>query len=266
MRIETNGKPLIFLDLETTGTNAATERIVQYCFMKYEQGNPDPIVLQGLLNPEKPIPIEAQEIHHITDEMVQDAPIFEAKAGEFFEFLKNAVYAGYNILQYDLVVLQHEFERAGVMQIDFFKESIIIDSFLLFKRYFKFSLETAYEYHYGMETPFKAHDALSDVETTKAVLQAQIGKYKLPLDAEKISQICLLPSEGFVDFARKFKWDGENQAIIAFGKYEKMKLQDLAVLHRDYLQWMLAKDFPEETLLIVRNALKGVFPIKQDVS
>ena len=62
-------KPIIFFDLETTGTNITTDRIVEISMIKImPNGEEKERTLR--INPEMPIPAEATAVHHITDEDV----------------------------------------------------------------------------------------------------------------------------------------------------------------------------------------------------
>ena len=64
-------KPIIFFDLETTGTNIIKDRIVEICYLKvYPNGNDEAKTMR--INPGMHIPEESTAIHHITDEDVAD--------------------------------------------------------------------------------------------------------------------------------------------------------------------------------------------------
>ena len=69
-------KPIIFFDLETTGTNITNDRIVEITVLKVEPGDTDPKPYTRRVNPGIHIPEEATAVHHITDSDVADAPKF----------------------------------------------------------------------------------------------------------------------------------------------------------------------------------------------
>ncbi len=69
-------KPLAFIDLETTGTNLGTDRIVEIAILKLLPDGTKS-VKRKILNPEMPIPKASSDVHGITDEMVKDAPTFK---------------------------------------------------------------------------------------------------------------------------------------------------------------------------------------------
>ena len=74
-------RPIIFFDLETTGTNITKDRIVEISLIKVM---PDGTESEHStrINPEMPIPAEATEIHHITDADVADKPTFKSLASK----------------------------------------------------------------------------------------------------------------------------------------------------------------------------------------
>ena len=79
-------KPIAFIDIEATGTNVCTDRIVEIAIVKYlTDGNRT--VKRKLLNPGMPIPQAVCDIHGITDEMVKNAPPFKQAAQEIKQFL-----------------------------------------------------------------------------------------------------------------------------------------------------------------------------------
>ena len=69
-------KPICFFDLETTGVNITTDRIVEISILKvYPNGKEESKT--WLVNPEMPIPKEVTEIHGITNEKVANQPTFK---------------------------------------------------------------------------------------------------------------------------------------------------------------------------------------------
>src|SRR5688572_23586811 len=106
-------KPLAFIDIEATGSNVSTDRIVEIAIIKHlPDGNRT--VKRKLLNPQMPIPQLITEIHGITDEMVKDAPVFKQAAQEIKQFLDGCDLACYNAYRLDIPMLMEEFIRAGV--------------------------------------------------------------------------------------------------------------------------------------------------------
>ena len=92
--------PLVFFDLETTGTNIANDRIVELAFLKVlPSGETQKMV--DRVNPTIPIPEESSMIHGIRDEDVKDAPTFKSLAKNLAKFLEGCDLAGFNIVRFD---------------------------------------------------------------------------------------------------------------------------------------------------------------------
>lgn len=71
--------PIVFFDLETTGTNINTDRIVEICYLKvYPNGNEEAKTLR--INPEMHIPEASSAVHGIYDADVADCPTFKEVA------------------------------------------------------------------------------------------------------------------------------------------------------------------------------------------
>src|SRR3954465_11072321 len=94
-------RPIVFIDLETTGVNLSTDRIVEVAMIK--------ILVDGsrqlkrkLVNPGIPIPAMSMEIHGITDEMVKGAPTFKQCGNELKQFMDNCDLGGYNSNRFDI--------------------------------------------------------------------------------------------------------------------------------------------------------------------
>ena len=106
-------RPIAFLDLETTGVNLSTDRIVEIAIIKIlPDGSRQ--AKRKLLNPQMPIPAVTTAIHGITDEMVKDAPTFKQAGNELKQFIENCDMGGYNSNRFDIPMLMEEFLRAGM--------------------------------------------------------------------------------------------------------------------------------------------------------
>ena len=77
-------RPLVFFDLETTGVNVASDRIVEISLIKqFPNGNTESKTWR--VNPEMHIPKEASDVHHIMDEDVADNMVTDSKAMQFWK-------------------------------------------------------------------------------------------------------------------------------------------------------------------------------------
>jgi len=103
--------PIALIDVETTGTDASVDRVVEVGIVVARGGE---IVERRnwLVNPGRPIPKEASEVHKITDEDVKDAPPFEAVAEEIAAMLAGCVPAAYNAA-FDRAFLGSEVTRSS---------------------------------------------------------------------------------------------------------------------------------------------------------
>jgi DNA polymerase-3 subunit epsilon len=104
--------PIVLVDVETTGKDASVDRVVEVGVAIARRGE---VVERRnwLVNPGRPIPKEASDVHKITDEAVKDAPAFDAVAAEIAAALTGAVPAAYNAA-FDKAFLTNELARAGV--------------------------------------------------------------------------------------------------------------------------------------------------------
>lgn len=82
----------VILDTETTGLEWGGE-IVEICIIEARTGK---VLLDTLVYPLRPIPKETTDIHGITDEMTEDAPMFFEIADTVAEILKGRVVIAYN--------------------------------------------------------------------------------------------------------------------------------------------------------------------------
>lgn len=95
----------IAIDVETTGLNGGTDRIVELSAVKFQDGHAIE-TFSTLINPGKPIPAEAVAIHHITDEMIKDAPTISQVLPSFESFLDCPIITAHN-LEFDLKFLYY---------------------------------------------------------------------------------------------------------------------------------------------------------------
>jgi len=254
-------RSLVFFDLETTNTNPAEARIVQYAFVKIFPNPEDPRqILEGYVNPEIPITKEASDIHHITDEMVRDEPTFKDCAEKLSLFIDNSDFAGFNVLNYDLIVLKNEFQR--IEKLFDYSRSKVIDVMALFHHFNPRNLTAAYKEY--CDKTFDAHDALNDTNVTIEVLEYMLD-WNLPYKKLTVDEVeaITFDQDKFVDREKKFAWNANGEACFTFGKCKDMSLQNAVKFKSHYLRWILTGSFSEEVKKIVKSALNDEFPQKQ---
>ncbi|HUM01845.1 MAG TPA: 3'-5' exonuclease [Thermoanaerobaculia bacterium] len=254
-----DGRPIVFFDLETTGTEKMLDRIVEIAAVAVPPQGPVR-VFDRIVNPGVRIPREAAEIHGISDADVTDAPSFRDLAPELLAFLGDADLAGYNVRAFDVPVLLKEFERAGL---SFPLEGRrIVDMQTIFFKKEPRDLGAAVRLFAGRDHA-GAHAAFADVVAAAEVLAGQLRRYPdLPRTLDGLHEFSS-PAEGrWVDPDKRFFWrDGE--AVFAFGNLKGKSLALVAETKPDYLDWMIRGDFPEPAKEIARNARRGIFPKKR---
>ena len=247
-------RPLAFFDLETTGLNTTSDRIVELALIRV---SPQGDVLERVrrFNPGIPIPPEATEIHGITDADVADEPPFSATARSLVELLESCDLGGFNIRRFDIPMLLAEFKRAGMPFS--IQGRRLIDAQTIFPRQEPRDLSAAARFYLGREHR-DAHTALGDIRTSAAVLSAQLERYpEIPRDLDGIHAYCdeVSPFRTELD-----KWFRQSDGDLVFrrGKHRGESLKQIASTAPDYLQWMLgADDMDDEVLQAVREALEG---------
>ena len=240
-------RPMVFFDLETTGTNISTDRIVEISVVKVMPDG-EQIVRTRRINPEMPIPADATAVHHITDEDVKDCPSFRQVAKSLREFMVGCDFCGFNSNRFDLPLLAEEFLRAGV-EVDFFDKAKYVDVQNIFHKKEERTLVAAYRFYCGKELE-AAHSANADTMATYEVLCAQLDKYgDLENSVEFLSEFS---SRGkSADFAGRIGYDNEGKEIFTFGKYKGQRVEDIFAKEPSYYDWMMNGDFPQYTKRVI---------------
>lgn len=232
-------KPLCFFDLETTGTNIASDRIVEISILKIlPNGNKESKT--WLVNPGVPIPEEAMAIHGITDERVAAAPAFGEISKEVFQMIKDSDLAGFNSDRFDIPLLAEEMLRAGV---DFdMKNMVSVDVQTIFHKMEKRTLEAAYKFYCDKDLE-EAHSAKADTVATYEVLLSQLERYpELENNVRKLSEFSR--RNEFADFAGFIAMDEVGEEVFTFGKHKGTKVREVLENEPGYFGWILNADFP----------------------
>jgi DNA polymerase-3 subunit epsilon len=234
-------RPLAVIDLETTGTNLGSDRIVEIALVKIMPDGKK-TVKHKLINPEIPIPKAASDIHGITDEKVKDAPFFRQVANELKQFLDNCDLAGYNSNRFDIPLLVEEFLRIGI---EFeTRGRRMVDVQKVFHMMEQRTLSAAYRFYCNKNLE-GAHGAEVDATATLEVLEAQIIKYpQLGVDVDSILKFT--GEEVVVDFARRFVMENGVE-IFNFGKHKGRPVAEVLKAEPQYYDWMMKGDFPMHT-------------------
>jgi len=233
-------RTVAFIDLETTGTNVALDKIVEIAILKVMPDGGKEMKIQRL-NPKRSIPKEASEIHGIYDEDVKDSPSFEEVASTLDQLLDGCDLAGYNSNRFDIPLLIEEFYRAGL---EFSMDNRrMIDVQNIFHKMEQRTLVAAYKFYCDKDLK-NAHSAAADIEATYEVLLSQIERYDtLENDVDFLHEFSLRSK--FVDFAGRMIYNDDGQELFNFGKH-KGKLVEDVIINTDpsYYSWMMRGDFP----------------------
>ena len=268
-------KPLVIFDLETTGLDLVKDRIIQISYIKVypdgreERGN-------HLINPGIHILPEITSLTGISDEDVQDKPIFKQIAKQLSDVFTGCDFAGFNSNHFDIPLLAEEFLRAGI---DFdFSKCRLIDAQTIFHKMERRNLAAAYKFYCGrkLEEDFEAHRADQDTEATYRVLQAELDRYTeekqrelgenpegrvLENDMDCLAAFSKVNNN--VDFAGRIVWgelkdrsgktmlDKDGNPIMTeyfnFGKHKGKTVADVLKSDVGYYSWILQGDFTYNT-------------------
>ncbi len=248
-------RPIAFFDLETTGINVGTDRIVEISILKVLPDGKREIKTRRV-NPTIPIPPQSTAIHGITDEDVKDEPTFAQLAKGLATFLKDCDLAGYNSNKFDIPLLVEEFLRANV---EFeVKGRRFVDVQNIFHRMEPRTLSAAYKFYCGAEL-INAHSAEADITATYEILKAQLDRYENVVYKDKDGSESI-PVVNDIEILSKFTntnrnadlvghivFNDKQQEVFAFGKYKNQVVEEIFRKEPPYYDWMMKADFPLST-------------------
>lgn len=239
-------KPLVILDLETTGVNIATDRIVEFSALKVSPGGVEEW-LTLRLNPGIPISPEATRVHGITDADVANEPHFKDVARRIASFLEGCDLAGFNSMKFDIPILSEEFLRVNV---DFNPaRHRYVDVQVIFHKKEQRTLSAAYKFYCNMELE-NAHSSKADTAATYEILKAQLDRYPdLENDIEKLSAYSAFNNNA--DLAGRIVFNEQGQEVFNFGKHKGKPVEQVFKEEPSYYSWMMNGDFPLNTKQVI---------------
>ena len=242
--------PLVFFDLETTGTNINTDRIVEICYLKvYPNGNEESKTLR--INPEMHIPEPSSAIHGIYDADVADCPTFKDVAKKIAADIEGCDLAGFNSNRFDIPVLAEEFLRAGV-DVDLMKRKFV-DVQVIYHKLEQRTLSAAYKFYCDKNLE-DAHTAEADTRATYEVLKAQLDRYPEVLENDIAFLSNYSSFNKNVDFAGRIVYNEQGVEVFNFGKYKGMSVAEVLQKDMGYYGWIMIGDFTLNT----KNVLKKI--------
>ncbi len=234
--------PIIFFDVETTGLNITTDKIVEISYIKvFPNGTEESKTIR--LNPEKHISEQSTAIHHITDDDVKDKPTFKMVAKELAKTFEGCDVAGFNSNRFDIPLLEEEFINAGI-DIDLARRRFV-DVQTIFHKMEQRNLVAAYKFYCGKNLE-DAHSADADTRATYEVLKAQLDRYpSLQNDVQFLSDFSTQDKN--VDLAGRIIYNDKNEEVFNFGKYKGQAVAEVLKRDSGYYGWMMHGDFPQNT-------------------
>lgn len=254
-------RPLVFIDLETTGINVATDRIVEICMIKVHPDGREETLTQRI-NPTIPISQESYEIHGISQEDVKDEPTFADMAPSFSGFIGNADLAGYNAIKFDIPLLVEEFLRANI---DFdLKNRRLVDVQNIFHKMEPRNLVAAYKFYCDKEL-VNAHSAEADTVATLEILKAQLDMYKGKQYKDRdgktsqpvVNDVATLSEFSYhtknADLIGHIIYNEDGDEVFNFGKYKGKSVEKTFGIEPQYYDWMMKSKFPLSTKKIITS-------------
>ena len=235
-------KPIVFFDLETTGINIASDRIVEISILKvFPNGTQERKT--WLVNPDIEIPANVTAVHGITNEKVVNEPTFKELAETVYKMIGDADLAGFNSNKFDVPLLVEEFLRVGV---DFeVNNRSLVDVQNIFHKMEQRTLVAAYKFYCDGDLT-NAHSAEADTRATLEVLQAQLEKYdELEGNVEMLHDFSKRGNA--VDFAGHIIENQDGEPVFNFGKNKGKTVVEVLKTNPGYYSWMMDAQFPSYT-------------------
>ncbi|MBD5206373.1 MAG: 3'-5' exonuclease [Bacteroidales bacterium] len=250
-------RPLVFFDLETTGTSVTHDRIVEISYIKiFPDGSEESETMR--VNPGIPIPAASTAVHHITDEMVASEPTFDRIANKIEAVFDNSDIAGYNSNKFDVPLLIEEFGRVGKKFIISGRNFVDVQN--IFHKMEQRTLVAAYRFYCGKELE-EAHSANADTRATYEVLMAQLDRYpSLDNDIKKLADFSR--SGRGLDLAARVVLDDNDVPVFNFGKHKGRPVKEVFKKERSFYSWIMQGDFPRNTKDVLSVLYFEVYPPK----
>lgn len=252
-------KPLCFFDLETTGINVGSDRIVEISIHKVNIDNTTE-TLTKRVNPTVPIPAFASKVHGIYDQDVADCPTFKQLAPQLAAFIGNSDLAGFNSNKFDVPVLLEEFLRA---EVDFdLKNRRLVDVQNIFHFMEPRNLSAAYKFYCNKNLE-NAHSAEADTIATFEIFKAQLERYQntevedgkgnmyIPVKNDIAALSELTARSRNVDLQGRIVYNDAGVEVFNFGKHKDKSVKEVFEKEPSYYNWMMQGDFPLYTKRVI---------------
>lgn len=234
----------IVLDTETTGLSKENDRIIEIAIVWWKEDKE----FHHRFNPQIPIPVEASNVHGITDEDIKDCDLFSTHAETLYRLIANAeAFIGHNPW-FDRNMIEAEFARCG-LKIEKWPTMICTKRLWDAHEPNDRHLMNAYQRFVDRGGFKSAHSAMADTKACRDVLKAQIdyfGLHNTPWEE--------------MDPERKLWW-GETHHILVvdqtlimnFGKHRGKRVTEV---DHGFWRWLLERDFPKHLLMLAMETTR----------
>lgn len=249
-------KPIVFFDLETTGLNISTDKIIEIALLKIHPDQSEEEYSKRV-NPGIPIPAESTEIHGISNDDVKDSPAFKEIAQEVKDFIGDADLAGYNSNRFDVPFLLEEMLNEDV-EIDLTGRRFI-DVQTIFHKMEQRTLEAALKFYCDEELD-NAHNAAADTLATYKVLKGQLDRYPdtVKNDMDFLQEFTQTGKHKKIDFVGRLAINEDGAVIYNFGKHNGKTLEEIYQQEPGYYRWILDNNFPRITKSILSRHMAPI--------
>ncbi|MBT60544.1 MAG: hypothetical protein CMA63_03190 [Euryarchaeota archaeon] len=246
------GERVLAFDLETTGISTSNDRIVQIALVGSRK-NGEPVHYECIINPRRPIPAGASNVHGIYDADVRGKGDFSTIADEVAELIADSVIVGHNVRKFDLPMLEGEFFRLGKQMP---KPRAIMDTLELVRR-----LKVARPHNLGALCSRhgisleNAHTAAADAAAS-LLLFWRLSVDHAPSFRKSLDELERWAAHGdissdasdlgrglndleMVDKLGKIRKDG-TQMVLSFGRHKGSDIKKVQFDDPGYIHWLLS--------------------------
>ena len=256
-----NERPVVFVKIQTTGTDRKTDRILELALIKLEEGK-EPISVVRRFNPGINISEEITKINGFSNENLKNEPAFEEKAEGILSFIKGCDFIGFNIRKFEIPFLSAEFYRSGIEFTTYGVKFIDLKNFYqrIDARNFRNAVKT-----------FVGKDLGENIKSSEWVTES-VGLFNKMLEKsngqvlsdgkviesnfETLSEL-FDPSYGSLDIDGKIVLNENKRPVFNFGKHQGKIVADVLLNEEPgYFQWILNSDFSHDTKNVVKKILQ----------